>query len=871
MVVLMVLPGMRASAASGSLESNLLFAGMDIAQVIPASALSAAALKGELVGIIVDGREVSMELVYRNGERFLLPAQLLGKMGIRGTSRAGRLFLTTPGGDVEAPRSYFEQIDGALFFKDTLLDEVLKIRWEFAPDRYAFNMTLPWWQKDLGPATDALTPEDLTGQVDVSPSAFGVTQLRLDHTHLSNKLVNSDITELLMRGRLSDGIWRAEVIAQDNRPTRAEDYYWLRDFEHVQGLVGNQQVSINPLLPAIETTGAQALFSSKEIEFDPYQDQTRGQFIRRFGIPTKDIEGVAQPGAIAELRINEKPIARTRVNLDGTYGFRRIRSNSLQFQTVTVRILDQRSLVELEVQDFTRTPIDLLLDDEQTVVFGGLGGNGNPLDELQKVTGESVFGLVRHGLTDRLTVEAGLQSASGVFHQTAGVTASLARNWATSLSLGHREGAFGHSFELYGRSERWQFTARSQLQEENFRGQRSPETTSNEIRYEHWVRPNLSLGLHGRYRDTGNETFKFLLPGLNWRFNNRNIVRIWPDFEGEYRAEVRTIHRRRDWFEFVHDSAGDRAEYRFFRAQNHEIFGRLSRFSFDDSTVAEFGTVFYPNRFDDRSQIGGSVLGGSNGFGFRFLWQTTILPGLFSYLELRDNPVRTEFSDPGLQLRWTVSVDLAISGGRPIPARNDFIQGRLGSIGGRLTLPDGEPITSLGVDKVTVMLNGRAHTAVLRGRHFFLRNIRPGIYEVSLSAEHLPMMLSPRKTKYRVKVVPAATSTVDFIVQHEYGLLGQVLKEEGSGLGNVRVEARNADGELLHATLTDAYGYYQFSGFPPGEYQLSVVNGGETIVRRIEIVDSFVFDADFNFAEAGTGFALEDREDYEKESRASSP
>ncbi len=859
MVALLALPGLRLAAASGPVESNLIFAGMDIAKVLGASSLSASMLKSELVGVIVDGREVSMELVYRNGERFLLPAQLFGKMGVRGTSREGRLFLETPGGEVEAPREYFEQVDGVLYFKDTLLDEVLKIRWEFSPDKYAFNMTLPWWQQDIGPA-DQLTPGDVYGAVDIAPSAFGLTQVRLDHTHFSSDNSRTDLTELLMRGRLADGIWRAEVIAQDDRSARAEDYYWLRDFDHVQGLVGNQEVLINPLLPSLETTGVQALYSSQEIEFDPYQDQTRGQYIRRFGIPVKDIEGVAQPGAIAELRVNERPIARTRVNLDGTYRFRRVRANSLQFQTLTVHILDQRSLVELDMQDFTRTPIDLLLGSGQTVAFGGAGVNGNPLDERTGTGDEAVFGLVRHGVSERLTLEAGLQSVSGVFHQTVGATASLARNWASTLSLGHRDGTYGHSFELYGRSDRWQLTARSQYHSEGFRGRSSPESTSNEFRYEHWLRRNLSVGVHGRYRQTGSDNYEYLLPGFTWRFNNRNIVRVWPDFDGKYRTEIRTVHRQRDWFEFIHDSAGDRAEYRYFRTQNHEFFGRLRRFSFNDSTVAELGTVFYPNRFDDRNQIGGSVLGSSDGFGFRFLWQATLLPGLFSYLELRDEPVAMEFSDPGLQLRWTVSVDLAISGGRPIPARNDFIQGRLGSIGGRLTLPGGESIAGLGVDRVTILLDGRAHTAVLRGKHFFLRNIRPGIYDVELSAEHLPMMLSPRNRTFRVKVAPAATSTVDFVVQHEYGLLGRVKVGDDTGLGNVRVEARNGDGELIHVTLTDAYGYYQFSGFPPGEYQLSVLHGSESIVRRVQIVDSFVFDADFDFgagAEGSVKLALE--------------
>ena len=298
--------------------------------------------------------------------------------------------------------------------------------------------------------------------MDFNPSTVGITQVRLDHTQLFNEDDSYGYSNLLLRGRLADGIWRGELIHQDNRDIRAENYYWLRDFEHVQALVGHQEVLINPLLPSVQTTGAQALYSSNPIEFDPFQDQTRSQYVRSFGIPAKDIEGTAQPGAIAELRVNERPIARVRVNLDGTYRFDRVRDTALQFQTTKVHILDQRSYIELEVQDFTRTPIDLLLKKGQVVGFGGVGANGNPLDPMRSASGEAAFGLVRYGISESLTVEAGLQSANGRMHEVAGLAASFGRRWALTASAGHHEGAYGYNTDFYGRGERWVLNLRSQ-------------------------------------------------------------------------------------------------------------------------------------------------------------------------------------------------------------------------------------------------------------------------------------------------------------------------------------------------------------------------------------------------------------------------
>ncbi len=835
------------AASVAPVDAGLLFAGLDGAFSFQQADPDEEAIQSELVGIIVDGEEFGTELVYRLGEAYYLPAAILGRIGVQGAARNGRFFLNTPGGEVETGPHFFREIYGQMYFHAGMLDEVLEIRWEFSSEKYAIDMTLPWWQQGL--AADSLLPEQ-DADVDFHPSTVGVTQVRLDHTHLFNDDSSYGYSNLLMRGRLADGIWRGELIQQENRDLRAENYYWLRDFEHVQALVGNQEVLINPLLPSVQTTGAQALYSSTAIEFDPFQDQTRSQYVRSFGIPSEDIEGTAQPGAIAELRVDERPIARVRVNLDGTYRFDEVRMNALQFQTTRVYILDQRSYIELDVQDFTRTPIDLLLEKGQVVGFAGAGVNGNPLDPIRQATGEAAFGLVRYGITDFLTMEAGLQSADGRMHQVAGLSASFGRRWAVTASAGHHEGAYGYNTDFYGRGARWVLNLRSQRYGDGFRTDASPETSFDEIRYEYWLNSRFALGVHGRSADGTSRNEDYLLPGFTWRFNRRNTVRVWPDYDGKYRFDLRTAHRQRDWFEFVHDSTGTRAEYRYFKGPQLEFFGRVYDYSEVGRTTAELGSIWYPNAYDDRSKLAASVLGGDGGLGYRLTWETTVLPGLFSYLELRDEPVQTDYADQGMQVRWTVSVDLAISGGRPVPARNDFIQSRAGSIAGRLLLGDGEDIRSEGIEQVAIVVNGRPHTAVLRGKHFFVRNIPPGVYEVALGADHLPMSISPEKLTYRVRVVSAATTTVDFQVNREYGLGGRVTGAEGGGIANAQIRILDEAGELVRTVRTDGYGYYQVSGMRPGSYLLQLITlDGQADERTVVIEDDFVFDA--NMALAG--------------------
>jgi hypothetical protein len=240
------------------------------------------------------------------------------------------------------------------------------------------------------------------------------------------------------------------------------------------------------------------------------------------------------------------------------------------------------------------------------------------------------------------------------------------------------------------------------------------------------------------------------------------------------------------------------------------------------------------------------VLTHDGDFGYRFEWRTAILPGLYSQLELRDEPIATEFFDPGLQLRWTLSVDFAFAGGRPIPGRNEFTNSRAGSIGGGLRLSNGERVKSEGIDVVSVLIDGVPHKANVNGGHFFLEDLRPGVYQVALSPEHLPMDLSPQQVTYRVKVAPSATTKVNFMLRYEYGIAGQINDAQARPVAGAVISVFGSSGTAIHSTRTDQYGYYRLSSLEPGAYTIAVVaESGRAVERSITIEDAYLFDVDF--------------------------
>jgi hypothetical protein len=799
-------------------------------------------LQQQLVGLIVDGIELTSITLYRDGQVYLLPvAPTFEHLGIEPEVVDGDLLLATPGGDVMVPRAYFHRIHGVTHFDASLLHKELMARWHFSQTDFAIEVTLPWWRQPNSTAAKNVAP------VDYKPASFGINQLRFDHTRFEDETFGYYANEILTRGRMAEGVWQAEIFDVENQDTLAQDYFWLRDFDSTQVLAGHQRVSMHPLLPVVETTGVQGLYDSMPREFDPYHDQTRSQFIRRSGLPIQDVEGTAQPGAIAELRIDSRPARRVRVRLDGSYEFPDVAMPQLQFVPIEVAILDQRSLLVLEIQDFTRTPSDLLLDAGQTVVFGGAGVHGNPLNSNISSEGETLFSLARYGVSDRVTLEGGLQTVDGVAHAMLGATAAMGRRWAGSVGIADRKGNGAFTAEFFGRDNAWQLNARSQIFGSDYRLEGAHRSSAHDVTFEYQVSPTLRFGAYARVVDSASQDEAFILPGAFWQFGQRSFARLWPSARGGYRSHIRTYLRSQDWLEYVGDDDEHRAEYRYFYDERLEFFGRWET-SDELGQSLEVGFNLYPRSFDDRSIMQASLLSVEGEFGYRLRWETPIVAGLYSNLELRDVPrggLDRLAPNGGLQLLWRLTLDLSFAGGRVLPARNRQAHSRTGAVGGRLRLADGGGVKGLGIRQVAVVVDGVPRVAQVNGDYFYLDHLRPGIHTMSLDAEHLPLALTPQSGASRVEVAASATTRVDFSLSAEYGISGRVSGLMDAGVVDAKVtvvEVRNAQGEIVARGRCDAYGYYRVSGIVPGTYTLST--HGNSI--KVDVVDDFILDGDIH-------------------------
>jgi hypothetical protein len=195
------------------------------------------------------------------------------------------------------------------------------------------------------------------------------------------------------------------------------------------------------------------------------------------------------------------------------------------------------------------------------------------------------------------------------------------------------------------------------------------------------------------------------------------------------------------------------------------------------------------------------------------------------------------------------STDFAVAGGRLVPADNmPWFQDR-GAIAGRVSVEDGG--RSFGsLANVVVLLNGRPGARTQPGGSFFIGNLAPGVYQVELDQENLPIELMPEGRIVVAKVEAGAVTSVQLVVRPEYGVAGRTRDRAGRPLGGVSIELLNALGITLKADVTDQFGLFRIDGVPPGSYTLRVLpavcgsRSAESVERAVVVRADFVFDQD---------------------------
>lgn len=804
--------------------------------------------ESRLVGLVVDGKEVgSLEAVFV-GEQYYLPVtEIARQVGARVTPRDSGLLLDTPGGQAVIPGEELYVRDGEVFISGDCLRKRLATGNRFDASRYAVILQLPWWRE----STEA--PAHATGPTpDRSPPPASLSRLRLDYNYYGSDSYDRHALDYRLDGSLLDGGWRVDVVQDLDQDTYLDEYYWLQARDQSQVLLGRQDAYLHPLFPSAEFTGGQMLLSNRSLEPPHAQAITRSDFARSLARPQQDIRGQATAGAVAELRVEGRIVARQRVRLDGEFEFLDVAVPSRGYSQIEVFVRNAGSGALLEVQDFSRSASELLMDEGHQVALFGAGAAGNVMEPHEDEEGGVGIAQWRAGVSENLTLEASYQAYHGVNSAELGLVKGFGRRWVGSIGAVADNGGAGGMAELFGYGERWNLEYLGRELSSGYRD--APAASLHDLRYRYRQDRSLVWGGRARYSDGLDNGDSFVLPGFTWMPHPGVTLGAWPNIDGDYRidAQYRPTPRDQVTYSYEHDEhrvyashyAGPGMEY-YFDARDRD--GHGARF--------ETGMRwFMPS--DDRGRFDVAGISTDDGeLGYYLRAEKTFLPGIYASLEIRDEPHRepdlNEIYIQGLTVQFRFTMDYSLANGSLVPATMAAGDAATGSIAGRLRVRGGLPVPA-DLDAVTLLIDGYPQTVPSRDGRFHLGRLDPGVYRVRLDAQSLPIELVPIEESFWVKVAHGAVTRVDFWVEARFGIAGRLTSSTGERLPDARIKILQADGALAAIVRTDRFGLYRVDGLSPGSYRAETLaedTGGVVAAVDFEIEDDFMFGIDLTLPE----------------------
>ncbi len=805
-----------------------------------------------LVGAMVGGREAETFEVLREGDIFHIPLTALADTcGCEIEDRADGEFIVTPLGAKRIDLAAITERDGIRYVNELFLRAELGTQVEFIEDLYALRFLFPWTP---GVALRAsLIEEGSEPQVDDLPAPLSLTSVRLNATHSRRPGEVRSLVDSLLNGRVAGGRWRLRADQSFAGATNIQEYAWTRTFDRKLVLAGHQRISLHPLLGSVEMTGLQGAWTNQPLDTFALSSQPSELLPRTLRTATT-IVGRGPAAGIAELRIDGIAVQVRTITLNGVYEFLDVQLPSRQSSRIEVYVYDRfdRS-APLEIHDHTRGVSDQLLPAGAALVMGGAGRQGNYIGDLITDRAGAEVGVAtgfiqsRYGVSDRLTLEAAVQTRGDQRQALVGLAGSFGRNFVGSAAIATSGGTLGWDVDVQGYFSRWRVTGRSQQSGAGF--SLGTESAQHDHYAEVEYRPtdSLDIAIVGSKRYDGLVSTQYVLPAVSWQPTARTWLRARPDLFGRYRFDF-------SW-SFM-DTSRLTAAYVNGNA-NVGVSSSLSR-SLLVSVNGEWS-----ERFGTRQAVQASWVGASAwqpGFtagvrrtrgelGVMLGAQATFGPGVLVSAQFENDPrVNDPLNrrDPRVTIR--LHTDLAFARGQVLGASTYALSTTRGAVGGRIRVVGDADVSAEDLEGLPILVDGRAMARTQRGGRFFIGNLRPGIYNIEIDPEGLPIELTIQGAGRRARIEPGAVTGVDFSATREFGFAGRVLLED-QVFPNALVELLDSRGNVVQSAHTDRFGLYRFDGVPVGRYRvrLSAKNApGADVIwpTREVIVKDFLFGQD---------------------------
>lgn len=804
------------------------------------------------VALFVNGFNGEELIILREDGQYWMPlkslAPLIGlRLGADGT-------LHSPIGDARPPDGALLEHEGTEYISERQLDEWLRIRTRFVSSTYALLLDVPWNAADgdrpVNPSTVRVP--------DVRAPAGSLSFVRLRGFHTADEDGSDGRSEATvdLGGHAGPGAWLIGARKRTGRSTFVDRYFWTIDGDHVSARIGTGFARLNPLVDNLEFAGVQAAWSADGIR--PYRDFAGDLNYDSFLAEDTSVQRTifrtnGPPGGVAELRVEDRVVDRVRVDLEGRYEFRDIDYGTSAYRRVTV-LLYERSALEPPVAeiDLSRQLIREIVRGGETLVRAAAGRAGNPLDEdalIGEDDGAVGFLLLRHGLTDRVTLQSILQrERNGATTAVAGVRASIGRHWGVAADLSDREGARGGYAQVERSDPDWTFRLRGQFEETDYDSDfiRDDDVVDVRLRSFKAATPRLRLGVVGRRFDDGRGSeVRFLKPGGYWNPTTRLLLSAIPNLDGDYRIQGtwRYSYRHRwtllaesDTYSMVHDfrPAG------FVNVQSGVEY-------IDDRDDAQlFSQLNWSPGGSVHNLIQAGISFDGSATGARLSWRRRWQPGIETDLSWDAGYRRLSgLFELENRILFTLRMDFASTGRGLRPAENQRLNSTRGGIAGRIITPDGR---LLNVDDVQLRIDGRRPLQEQVGGGFFVGDLEPGVYSIRLDEANLPLEYTAVRKQLNVEVEPSTVTAFDFEVEARFSIAGRVTRgSESNGIAGLSVVALDASGAVVTQGQTDRFGYYRMGPLTPGEYRVLVTDGATTTPgaeRSVRIADDHVFNVD---------------------------
>lgn len=790
----------------------------------------------ELAGLFINGNEQAMGIMsirLDDSTRLLPLDNLLPLLAIDIDTAGLTIELTTPQGRVTFNPDEIYQYDNASYVESSLLAERLSARIIWNPSEFAWFVQLVWDASGNIAATPFTTLEP-----DVLSPRFSLSRIRgeAQFKHSNHEFQQWSFTEL--SGRAERATWQARHEHSAQGMDRLINYQLQTRSSNWASLIGHQQVSSQSLLPAFHLTGAQAAWSNRP---DLLTHSGDTQLFNDSLSPIRTYTGEGPPGGIAELLINGATIERQRISLDGLFEFTDIEVGA-GLNQVEINLFEPfEPNSPVKTLDVSARTSQRLLPSGATRLYAGFGQEGNPLDDQITSHGHGSVFNVRQALGASLTVEGAAQHSQYGNQTAAGIIAALGPLGIASASIAQSNQKQATLITLEGDQRNWFWRTSLRDTDDDFlnRSTTAQRDHYGQLGVRHW--PYWELSLIGRERFGINNRTSYVLPATRYRLGPNLTLTSQPDIAGDYQHEAHWIIRPTTRLRARHDSNANQLSLTHRWSSHWSSSASVSRSHYSSQTQGSLGT-----RWQERNPFGWSlnlnVLHGENKAGFLVQAGRELIPGLRFLAEAARTPIHNPQSLPPQETTASLVIawDVGLTGGG-LTRFGSSRPGR-GSLGGQLHAPS----KHFDLSDVAVRVNGQVRARTDANGRFNVTNLEPGVYQVDVDQEGLPLVLSAQHQVINAEVAAGAITSVAFDSELLLGAAGQVTDiTNKEGIAGVNIRITDANEQLIADVKTNAFGYWRADGLPPGVYQIEVYDGDKlTSGRPLQLVDEFVFQQD---------------------------